>query len=317
MGAAKSIKGNAPTRTGRIGPILPGLAPAAFYLLFYLYLAWEVDLRLVYNGGGLIENFPTFYVDAEFLQGQLTLPAGMMKYLCALLAQLFYYSWAGAAVVTCQAWLIGLGTDAYLQEIGAPRLRILRFVGPVVLLAVYSQYVFYFTETVAFMVAVLAACLFLRFAPQGAVRRGLGFLVLSLALYAAMGAPYLLFAFLCTGAEIVKDHRYREALWYGLSAAVVPYLVGVVVWGLVPLEAYVELLPIGLGTRANEPPQQMLKALWVLYLFLPVALGAVGVWDLTFGHWRPFAKTPPIRAGRDAGDRLPRKVGLRGCLRRV
>ena len=223
-----------------------------------------------------------------------------MKYLCAFLAQLFYYSWAGAAVVTCQAWLIGLGTDAYLKEIGAPRLRILRFVGPLVLLAVYSQYVFHFTETLAFMVAVLAACLFLRFAPQGAVRRGLGFLALSLALYAATGAAYLLFAFLCTGAEIVKDHRYREGLWYGLSAAVVPYLVGVMAWGLRALEAYVELLPIYLGTRENEPPKLMLKALWVLYLFLPVALGAVGLWHLTIGRWMSFAKTPPIRAGRNS-----------------
>ncbi len=167
MTAAKSMKVNAPTRTGLIWPILQGLPPAAFYLLFYLYLAFAVDLRLLYNGGGLIDNFPTFYVDGEFLKGQLAYPAGMIEYVSAFLAQLFYYSWAGAAVVTCQGWLIGLGTDAYLQEIGAPRLRILRFVGPLVLLAVYSQYVFHFTMTLAFTVAVVAACLFLRFAPAG------------------------------------------------------------------------------------------------------------------------------------------------------
>jgi hypothetical protein len=237
MTAAKSIKVNAPTRTGLIWPILQGLPPAAFYLLFYLYLAFEVDPRLLYNGGGLIDNFPTFYMDGEFLKGQLDFPGGMMQYICAFLAQLFYYSWAGAAVVTCQGWLIGWGTDAYLQEIGATRLRILRFVGPLVLLAVYSQYVFHFTMTVAFTAALVAACLFLKFAPEGAIRRGLCFLALSLALYAATGAAYLLFAVLCSGAQIVNGRRYREGLGYGLSAAVVPYLVGVMAWGLGALEA--------------------------------------------------------------------------------
>ena len=292
------MKVNAPTRTGLIWPILQRLPTVAFYLLFYLYLAVEVNLRLLYDGGGLIDNFPTFYVDWAFLKEQLACPAGMIQYVSAFLAQLFYNSWAGAAVVTCQAWLIGLGTDAYLKEIGASRLRILRFVGPLVLVAVCSQYVFHFPTTLAFTVALIAACLFLRFAPQGEVRRALCFLALSVALYAATGAAYLLFAFLCGGARVVKDHRYREGLWYGLSAAIVPYLVGVMIWGLPALEAYVEPLPVYLGTRLNEPPKQMLKAIWVLYLFLPVALGAVGLWHLTIGRRMSFAKTMPIKAGR-------------------
>jgi hypothetical protein len=308
---AKSMNVSTPTRTGLIWPIVQRLPPAAFYLLFYLYLAFEVDLRLLYNGGGLISNFPTFYLDGVFLKGQLAFPGGLMEYVSAFLAQLFYYSWAGAAVVTCQAWLMGLGTGAYLKEIGAPRLRILRFVGPLVLLAVYSQYVFYFTMTLAFTVAVVAACLFLRFAPQGAVRRALCFLALSIALYAATGAAYLLFAFLCGGAQIVKGHRYREGLWYGLSAAVVPYLVGVMTWGLPAPEAYAELLPIYLGTRASEPPKLMLKAIWVLYLFLPVVLGAVGLWHLTIGRWMSFAKTVPIRAGQNSRISSPPQSGAK------
>lgn len=315
MTTAKSIKVNAPTRTGLIWHIVQGLPSAAFYLLFYLYLAFEVDLRLVYHGGGLIDNFPTFYVDWEFFKEQLACPAGMIQYVSAFLAQLFYHSWAGAAVVTCQAWLISLGTDAWLKEIGAPRLRILRFVGPLVLAAVYSQYIFHFTTTMAFTVALIAACLFLRFGPQGAVRRALCFLALSVALYVTTGAAYLLFALLCSGPRIVKDHRYREGLWYGVSAAVIPYLVGVLTWGLPALEAYAELLPIHLGTRMNEPPKLMLKAIGVLYLFLPAVLGAVGLWHLTIGRWMP-AKTLPIRAGRNSRKSPPPQSGARSAVLR-
>jgi hypothetical protein len=311
VAAAKSIKVNAPTRTGLIWPILQGLPSAAFYLLLYLYLAFEVDLRLLYNGGGLIDNFPTFYVGWGFLKGQLACPAGVIQYSSAFLAQLFYYSWAGAAVVTCQGWLIGWGTDAYLKEIGASRLRILRFAGPLVLVAVYSQYVFHFTMTLAFTVALIAACLFLRFAPRRTVRRALCFLALSIALYAATGAAYLLFAFLCGGAWIVKGHQYREGLGYALFAAVVPYLVGVMAWGLPTLEAYIELLPIHLGTRINEPPKLMLKAIWVLYLFLPVVLGAVGLWHWTIGRRMSFAKALPIRTGRKSRRSPPAHSGAK------
>jgi hypothetical protein len=311
VSTAQSSKANAATRTGPVWPVLQGLPAAAFYLLFYLYLAFEVDLRLVYNGGGLIDNFPTFYVDWVFFKGQLACPGGMIEYVGAFLAQFFYYPWAGAAVVTCQGWLIGLGTDAYLKGIGAPRLRILRFVGPLVLAAVYSQYVFHFTMTLAFTVAVIAACLFLRFSSEGAVRRTLCFLILSIALYAAIGAANLLFAFLCGGARILKDRRYREGLGYGVLAAVVPCLVGVMAWGLPVLDAYVLMLPIHLGTRVNEPPKLMLNAIGVLYLFLPVAVGVVGLWRLTVGRRMSFGKTKPIQTGRNSRKSSPPRTGAR------
>jgi len=311
---AHSLKGNTLTRTGPVWTILQGLPAAAFYFLFYLYLAIEVDLRLLYNGGGLIDNFPTFYVDWAFFKGLLACPGGMIEYVSALLAQSFYHSWAGAAVVTCQGWLIGMGTDAYLKEIGASRLRILRFAGPLVLAAVYSQYVFHFTMTVAFTVAVISACLFLRFSSNNAVRRTLCFLILSIALYAAIGAAHLLFAFLCGGARIIKDRRCREGLGYGAWAVVVPCLVGVVAWGLPVLDAYVLMLPIHLGTRVSEPPKLMLKAIGVLYLFLPVTVGVVGLWRLTVGRRMSFGKAKPIQAGRNSRKSPPPPNGAKSWV---
>lgn len=296
---AKSIEVNAPTRTGLIWHIVRRLPPAVFYLLFYLYMAFDVDLRLLYNGGGLIDNFPTFYLDWAFLRGQLTCPAGLIEYVCAFLAQSFYYSWVGAAVVTCQAWLIALGTDAYLKQIGAQRLRVLRFVGPLILAAVYSQYVFHFTMTMAFAVAVIAAWLFLRFGPEGEVRRILCFLALSVALYVAAGGASILFALLCAGARIIKDHRYREGLAYGLAGALVPYLVGVVIWGLIAVDAYAVLLPIYLGTRVTDPPKLMLRAVQILFLLLPVVVAVVGLWHFTLGRRMSLAKSRPSRAGCD------------------
>jgi hypothetical protein len=283
MTATEPKETNTPKRA-IIWPILQRLPSVAFFVLFYLYLTFEIDLRFLYNGGGLIDNFPTFYRGWDFLLGHLTYPGGLVEYASAFLAQLFYYSWAGAAVVTCQAWLIGLATDVYLKVLGVPRLRVLRFVGPLVLVAIYSQYTFHFPMTLAFTVVLMAVCLFLSFAPKGMVWRGVTFLILSIILYACAGGAYLLFALLCGGAQIVSRRRYSEGVLYGLSAAVIPYLLGVVIWGQRVLDAYSELLPLSLEALENEPSKLMLKAGWIIYLFLPLTIGGVGLWRLFFGR---------------------------------
>ncbi|HON92166.1 MAG TPA: DUF6057 family protein [Sedimentisphaerales bacterium] len=303
MTTAQATKGNPSTKGGWLWSVLHRLPPVVFYLLLYVYLAVEVELHLLYHGGGLIDNFPTFYLDWEFFTGQFACPGGIVEYIGAFLAQFFYYSWVGAAIVTCQGWMIALGTDIYLKDIGASRLRIFRFVGPLILAAVYSQYVFHFVMTLAFTVAVIAAVLFMRFRPSGVVGRALCFLALSLVLYVGTGAAYLLFAFLYIGGAILKEGRYREGLGYGVSAVFVPGLIGAVAWGLPLLDAYVLMLPIHLGTRVNEPPRLMLKVIGVLYLFLPLTVGGVGLWRLIMGRRMSLPKSPSGRV-----DRKSRKL---------
>ena len=74
-----------------------------FFILFYLYLWLEVDPRLIYHGGGMITNFPVFFRGWVFFQQFIAYPGGPVEYLSAFLSQLFYYSWAGALIVTLQA----------------------------------------------------------------------------------------------------------------------------------------------------------------------------------------------------------------------
>jgi hypothetical protein len=89
-----------------------------FFILFYLYLWLEVvDLRLIYHGGGMITNFPVFYRGWTFFRPFLSYPGGPVEYVCAFLSQLLYIGWAGAIVVTAQAWLICLCTGYILKAI--------------------------------------------------------------------------------------------------------------------------------------------------------------------------------------------------------
>ncbi|MHC4738601.1 MAG: DUF6057 family protein, partial [Planctomycetota bacterium] len=74
-----------------------------FFILFYLYFWLEVDLRLIYHSGGVISNFPAFFRGWAFFRQFMAYPGGPAEYLSAFLSQFFYYSWAGAFVVTLQA----------------------------------------------------------------------------------------------------------------------------------------------------------------------------------------------------------------------
>jgi len=297
MAAAERTESNKIKKV-TIWPLLGAFRSVVFFVLFYLYLAFEVDLRLIYHGGGLIDNFPTFYWGWDFLIQYLAYPGGMVQYASAFLAQLFYYSWAGAAVVTCQAWLIWLGTDVYLKAVAARRLRWIRFIGPLVLAAIYSQYTFHLPMTVAFTAALLGACLFLRFAPQAAVPRGLCFLVLSVVLYAGAGGAFLLFAFLCGAAEIVFGRQYRRGLLYWALGAALPCLLGVVVFGDRPADAYGRLLPWFWQTIHDGSSKRMLNAVVVLDACLPLAVSILGIWRFLSSGWRqPPPQARPARGG--------------------
>ena len=75
-----------------------------FFVLFYLYLWFYVDLRLIYSCGGIVTNFPVFTKGWVFFRDHISHPGGAIEYISAFLSQLFYIGWAGALVVTVQAW---------------------------------------------------------------------------------------------------------------------------------------------------------------------------------------------------------------------
>jgi hypothetical protein len=48
------------TRTTAASRLLRPPRSVVFFVLFYLYFVFEIDLRLLYHCGGLIDNFPAF-----------------------------------------------------------------------------------------------------------------------------------------------------------------------------------------------------------------------------------------------------------------
>ncbi|HNY77987.1 MAG: DUF6057 family protein [Sedimentisphaerales bacterium] len=292
-----------------------------FFVAYYLYFALEIELHLLYHGAGLIDNFPVFYWGWDFFAEFTTYPGGLLEYLCALLSQLFYYSWAGAAVVTIQAWLMCLCTDYVVCKLGLARWRGLRFVGPLVLLAIYSQYTFHLPETMGVLAAIAAFCLYLRLAPKTEVRAGFCFLALSIGFYVSAGGPYLVFAVLCGVAEILFNGRFRLGAAQLAVGAATPLALGVGLFGQRPHDAYFQLLPLSWKITTFTSTELMRGAVWTVVLFLPLTLlvlGIVGVFSASLESRRPRKRdrTPSrlqsIRRAADrlAGDPLHSRFGL-------
>ena len=133
-----------------------------FFIVFYLYLWLIIEPHLIYHGAGKIRYFPVFYKDYLFFKEFLLYPGGLVEYLSTFLSQLFYFSWAGAIVITVQAWLIFVFCASYIHGLNAPHLKWLRFVPPILLIVLYSKYTFYFITTMSLTVALGFVWLYLK-----------------------------------------------------------------------------------------------------------------------------------------------------------
>ena len=286
-----------------------------FFVFFYLYFALEIDVRLLYHCGGLIDNFPAFYRGWDFFRGFLTYPGGIVEYLSDLLVQSFYYSWLGAAVVTGQAWVLYLCTGYAITGFGISGWRGLRFLGPLLLLTIYSQYAFHFPTTMGLLVALVSFCLYLRFSPNGTAGIIPLFLILSTVLYIAAGGPVLLFVALCGLYEMLLRGRKVLGLVQLASGAAMPYVLGIIVCGARLHDAYFQLLPFSWKLLSRQSGRTMLSAVYALYLSLPLVVVVPGSWRLFFGK-RYRLVSSKARSGNPARHSGGRG-GIRGAVNKV
>jgi len=233
----------------------------------------------MYYGAGVITNFPVFYKGWAFFRTFLSYPGGPLEYTGAFLSQLLYYSWAGALVVTVQAWLLSVCIDYLSKATNLPRIRWMRFIPPILLLILYTRYTYHFATTLAFLTALLLVCLYLKMTlSQTAISRYLGtFLSLSVILYYLAGGAFLLFAVLCALYELLFRSRWKMSLFYLLSAVIIPYVVGLLVFRVSIIDAFSNLLPFSWKILYYESRKRGVIIVYLLYLLPPLTLLVFGL----------------------------------------
>jgi hypothetical protein len=263
----------------RIGATIQDLI---FFTLFYLYLWLYVDMRLIYHGAGVITNFPSFYKGWAFFQTFLPYPGGPVEYLSAFLSQLFYYSWVGALVVTVQAWFFSGCISYLLKAMNFPRARWIRFIIPVLLLIIYTQYTYFFPTTLALTAALIFIFLYLKInsSRDTIIIRAISFLFLSVFLYYLAGGAFLLFATVCAAYELFFRFRWITGLFYLSSATVIPYVMGRLIFDVSIINAFCNLLPFSWKILYYETRRRGVTTIYLLYLFPPLMLLVFGLWQV-------------------------------------
>jgi hypothetical protein len=223
-------------------PIWPLIVFGVLCTIGYLvYVAVVVDPRFIYNTGGLIVNFPSFYYGWGHLAERLARPGGICQYASGFLAQWYCHRWLGAAVIVSMAALSMLCSYWYLRILGLGWIGPIASVGPVAVLAVHNQYVYALDVIFAYTVAVAAACLVLRsFNSPG--KRAIFACALIPFVYWAIGGTGLLTAMLLVIAGITRKEGWLTAI-AACSAFLWPYILGVVLLGQDIRTAYASMTP--------------------------------------------------------------------------
>jgi hypothetical protein len=248
-----------------------------FFIIFFLYLWVEVDLRLIYHTAGRLTDFPVFFRGWDFFKEFLSHPGGLVEYLSGFLAQFLFFRSIGAVVVTLLAWLLCLCTDRIIKATDAPAFSCVRFVPPILILIIYGQYVHFFVTTVAALTALLFVNLHLK------IRAETKFTVLvllleSVFLYYIAGGAFLLFAAICAVYEFFFGRRWWNCFFCLLFAVTIPYIVGAVILQVNSIDVFTYLLPISWRINVIQGRSRMIGAAYTLYLFIPLTALSIGLW---------------------------------------
>ena len=115
------------------------------------------------------------------------------------------------------------------------------------------------------------------------------FLFLSLILYCLAGGAFLLFAVVCAIYDLIFRFRWKTSLFYVLSAAVIPYVMGLLIFRVSIIDAFCNSLPFSWKILYYEVRKREVTIVYLLFLLLPLTLFIFGLLQI-LGKRLHFAK---------------------------
>jgi len=233
-----------------------------FFAASFAYLWRRVDPSLLYHSYWSAGSFPVFRLTVPFLSDFLSRSGGLLGYVSAFLAQLYYADWSAALTVAAVATLLCAAAGAFLKSATGVRARVWHLVAGLLFMWPYIRCHNQLTAGLGVLAALLAAWAYAALPWRRGVARFGAFLVLALALYYVAGGFCALFAVMCGLLELLHRRRYVLGTACVACALAIPWGLGVRVGRLFWDEAYVHLVP-----ARTEAKWVSWKAAVVLYAF--------------------------------------------------
>ena len=245
-----------------------------FFLMFFMFVWLWIDPKLIYHGHGQSVIYPICTSKMNTFSGYPAFPGKTTMYVAARLSHYYYYSWAGALIITIIAWLLCVGTGKFITTVSGGRLRWLRFIPAIFLLAQHGRYYpFLLAENLALLIALFFLYLYIRIPLQAAWFRFVFFMVFSAVIYATAVQLFLVFVLLCGIFEFFNNRRWLVGFSVFFSVLLIPYLTNTFVFDLNLSDAYHRILSFPLQLTLKE------KILaYSFFSFFPIAGFGCGIW---------------------------------------
>ena len=300
--ASSGVDNSAPLWKSIFRRLVPGhdlgrfIQTCVFFIIFFIFVWLWLDTKLIYHGHGHSVIYPICTSTLNTFSDYPAFPGKTTMYLAARLSYYYYFSWAGALIITVIAWMLSVGTDKFVTTVSGGGLRWLRFIPTIFLLALHGRYYpFLLAENLALLVVLFFLYLYIRMPLQAAWLRFVFFMIFSAVVYAIAVQMFLVFVLLA-GIFEINNRRRLVGLLSVFSILLIPYLINRFVFDLNLSEAYSRVWPFAVQLSVKE------KVLaYSFFAFLPFAGIACGIWRYfaekskpkksRHGRKRKFSKT--------------------------
>jgi hypothetical protein len=214
------------------------IRPTLFFALFFLIIYFWIDTKLIYHGHGSYLDYKIYLPASGSFADFPPYPGKTTEYLAAALARYFYYSWAGALIITAAAWLIYLGTGRVNAAFNFKKARPLRFLPPILILILYVGYHNYLQDCLALVISLLFFYIYTRLPSKNKSHKPILFLLLSALTYCLALPAWLTFVSLCLILELFKRQKPLLVLLILIAAFSSPFLANFFIYDLPLRDAY-------------------------------------------------------------------------------
>ena len=253
--------------SSRTATVWSGLGLALLYAGITLYILLVIEPRLLYEGFGVISDYPVFAAEWSFALRHLLQPAGALRYAAAFLAHSFNVPWLGALLFTGLLAALQAGLWTFAQRTFGIRAFLTSQVPSMLLLAALGRYQFPLADGLALSVAAWCGCLYACAAGGKAWKRWILCVSLLAALYHLVGAASHLFVLMVAVYELARKRVTWEASLYLAIGVGMPWLMGARVYDLTVADSCLLMLPFAPNADAAET-----GILRTLYLAIPVVV---------------------------------------------